>query len=225
MTGDPAHATGTYELPLFPLRVVLFPGRPLPLHIFEERYRQLLADVLEGDRRFGVVAIRRGAEVGSAAEVFDVGTVAEIEGVEHHDDGRADITTRGVERFRIVEMCHQRPYLSARVLRCAEVGASNGEVDAPAAVLRRILGPYLADLGAPQELLERLPHRPSELTWLAAAALQVDVADQQRLLELDGVGERLAAATRMLRREFGIMRHLGAVGSLNPPGPGGADLN
>lgn len=225
MTGDPAHHPGTYELPLFPLRTVLFPGRPLPLHIFEDRYRELLADVLDTDRRFGVVAIRQGAEVAGDAEVFDVGTVAEIEGVEYHDDGRADITTRGVERFRIVDLLHDRPYLRARVRPCVDAGARNGGVAEPAAVLRRVLGPYLADLGAPQELLERLPSQPTELTWLAAAALQVHVCEQQRLLELDAVADRVDVATRMLRRESGIMRHLGAVASLNPPGPGGADLN
>ena len=225
MTGDPAHPTEAYELPLFALRTVLFPGRPLPLHIFEDRYRELLTDALQSDRRFGVVAIRQGAEVAGDAEVFDVGTVAEIEGVEYHDDGRADVTTRGLERFRIVDLLRDRAYLRARVLPCVDAGASNGEVDEPAAVLRRVLGPYLADLGAPQELLERLPSEPTDLTWLAAAALHVDVCEQQRLLELDGVGDRIVVATRMLRRESGIMRHLGAVASLNPPGPGGADLN
>lgn len=224
MTGDPAHP-GTYELPLFPLRAVLFPGRPLPLHIFEDRYRALLRDVLDTDRRFGVVAIRQGVEAAGDAEVFDVGTIAEVEGVEHHEDGRADITTRGVGRFRIVGLLHDRPYLRARVRPCADAGAGNGEVDQPAAILRRVLGPYLADLGAPQELLERLPSQPAELTWLAAAALQVHVCEQQRLLELDALEDRIVVATRMLRRESGIMRHLGAVASLNPPGPGGADLN
>lgn len=225
MTGEAAHPTGTYELPLFPLHAVLFPGRPLSLHIFEERYRRLLADVVEANRRFGVVAIRQGVEVADDPEVFDVGTAAEIEGIEYHDDGRADLTTRGAERFRVESLLHDRPYLRARVRPCVDAGAGNGEVDQPAAILRRLLGPYLADLGAPQELLERLPSRPSELTWLAAAALQVDVVEQQRLLELDAVGDRIALATRLLRRESGIMRRLGVVGSLNPPGPGGAELN
>ncbi len=219
----------TSVLPLFPLRVVLFPGRPLPLHIFEPRYQDLLADVLAADRRFGVVAIRQGAEVGAASEVHAIGTVAEVEEVEHHDDGQADIATRGVERFRIVELLDDRPYLRARVEPCGdrmpEPAVGNGALREPTATLRRLLGPYLADLGAPQEMLEHLPSDPSELSWLAAAALQVDVAEQQRLLELDALDERLAATTRLLRRESGIVRHLGTMASLNPPGPGGAELN
>ena len=217
-------------LPLFPLRLVLFPGRPLPLHIFEPRYRALLSDVLAADRRFGILAIREGTEVGGEPAVFEVGTVAEVEEVEQYEDGRADVTTRGVERFRVVELLHDRPYLRAKVQPCTEerpenVVAGNGQLDADTAALRALLGPYLADLGAPPELLAHLPHDPAELSWLTAAALHVDVAEQQRLLELDALGARIAAAQKLLRREWGIMRHVGANASFNPPGPGGAELN
>lgn len=214
----------SFELPLFPLRVVLFPGRPLPLHVFEPRYRRLLRDCLEADHRFGVVAIRSGCEVGDEADVFGVGTVTEIEHVRHHPDGRADLQTRGAERFRILELLRDRPYLRGRVETCTETPV-NGQGDASAGTLRRLLGPYLSDLGAPEEMLTRLPERAQELSWLAASTVQVDVFEQQRLLELDSVSARIAATVRILRRETGIMRHLGTVGSLSPPGPGGAELN
>lgn len=212
------------ELPLFPLRVVLFPGRPLPLHVFEPRYRQLLADCLEHDRRFGVVAIRSGHEVGGESQVYDIGTVAEIEDVRRLEDGRADIVTRGVRRFRILELQRPDPYPRARVQECHEPPV-NGEVRLPAGLLRHLLHPYLTELGAPEELLTRLPERPDELAWLAASAVQVDLVEQQRLLELDSVPDRLIAAIRLLRRESGLMRHLGAVASLKPADPGGAELN
>lgn len=212
------------ELPLFPLHTVLFPGRPLPLHVFEPRYRRLLADCLEGDRRFGVVAIRTGAEVGSTAAVFSVGTVTEIADVEAMPDGRANITTRGVQRFRIEQMVSDGPYLRAHIHELDEAPAQPGDHER-ASVLRSLLLPYLASLGAPLELLTRVPVDPAPLAWLAASALQVELPEQQRLLELDRCADRLDATLQVLRRESGIMRHFGMVGSLKPVGPAGADLN
>ncbi|HVM00272.1 MAG TPA: LON peptidase substrate-binding domain-containing protein [Egibacteraceae bacterium] len=212
------------ELPLFPLHVVLFPGRPLPLHVFEPRYRTMLEDCLAADRRFGVVAIQAGKEVGGCAEIFEVGTVAQIESVTPLADGRSDILTRGVQRFRVQELVPGTPYLKARVELLAE-GCAAASDRARAAQLRDLLVPYLAGLGAPDELLGRLPSDPDELAYLAAAALQTEVPDQQRLLELDSTGTRLAATLAMLRREASLMRHFGRVGSLRPAGPNGAQLN
>src|SRR2546423_12156315 len=90
---------GVRELPLFPLGTVLFPGVPLPLHIFEERYRLLVRDLMalpEGaSRRFGVVAIREGREVGAdgVRALYPVGCTAELRDVEEDDDGRFDLLT------------------------------------------------------------------------------------------------------------------------------------
>ncbi len=212
------------ELPLFPLHVVLFPGRPLPLHLFEPRYRTMMADCLDGDMRFGVVAIRSGREVGGCAEIFDVGTVAAIEQVQRLEDGRFDILTRGVQRFRVRTLLDGTPYQRAEVDLLAEPHPSP-EAQEQAAALRELLAPYLAGLGAPRELLDHLPTAADELAYLAAAAVQVEVPEQQRLLELDSTEGRVAATLDMLRREAGIMRHLGTVASLRPPGPGGAELN
>lgn len=212
------------ELPLFPLHLVLFPGRPLPLHVFEQRYRDLLRDCLASDRRFGVVAIRSGREVGSGADIFRVGTIAEITDVREHPEGRADIVTRGVQRFRIDALVPGTSYLRARV-QPLEESPTGPEDDSRARTLRDLLMPYLAGLGAPTELLTRLPVRPERLAWLAASALQVEVGEQQRLLELDSCRHRLDATLQVLRREAGIVRHFGTVGSLRPAGPNGAELN
>jgi uncharacterized protein len=218
------------ELPLFPLHVVLFPGRPLPLHLFEPRYRRMLGDCLERDRQFGVVAIRSGREVGDEAQVHEVGTIARIESVEELADGRFDVITRGTERFRVrhvLRPCAEpdgAPYLRGEVDLLAEPPA-DPEVQARAAQLRRLLAPYLLGLGAPEELIARLPVAPAQLAYLAAAAVQVEIPEQQRLLELATTGERLDATLALLRRETGLMRHIGTVGSLRPPGPGGAQLN
>lgn len=212
------------ELPLFPLRVVLFPGRPLPLHLFEPRYRRMLGDCLRGGRCFGVVAIKSGRDTDADAEFFDVGTVADIETVEELADGRYDIATRGVQRFRVRRRLPAAPYPRAEVELLGDAPAEPGDA-ARARVLRALLAPYLLGLGAPEELLARLPWDPSRLGWLAAAAVQVELPEQQRLLELDPVGARLDATVQMLRRETGLMRHFGTVGSLQPAGRNGADLN
>ena len=218
------------ELPLFPLHVVLFPGRPLPLHLFEPRYRRMLQDCLEGDGHFGVVAIRSGREVGVPAEIHEVGTVAKIQSVKELPDGRYDIVTRGTERFRLRRLLQpgeqngQTPYLRGEVELLPELPVDAAE--APRATqLRGLLGPYLLGLGAPEELIERLPAAPAQLAYLAAAAVQVEVPEQQRLLELGSTVERLDATLALLRREAGLMRHFGTVGSLRPAGPGGPELN
>src|SRR3990172_7303439 len=90
------------ELPLFPLNAVLFPGATLPLHIFEERYKQMIRRCLEERTPFGVLLIRKGNEVGEPAEPFDVGTVADMVRVQHLQEGRMNILCRGGERFRVV---------------------------------------------------------------------------------------------------------------------------
>ena len=222
--GELRRTLAAMELPLFPLHTVLFPGRPLPLHVFEQRYREMLRDCLDGDRRFGVVAIKSGAEVGTGADLFDVGTIAEIERVEHLDDGRANIVTRGVARFRIDRVLNSTSYLRAKAEPLPEPPA--GEAAARRArALRNVLIPYLAALGAPTQMLERVPTAPEALGWLAASTLQVELPVLQELLELEDCGSRLEQTLRILRREAGIVRHFGSVASLRPAGPGGADLN
>lgn len=211
------------ELPIFPLRVVLFPGRPLPLHVFEERYQQMLCDILDGDRRFGVVGIRSGNAEDREPSTFEVGCVAEVEQITRLPDGRADLTTRGVQRFRVERWLDADPYHRAEVvpLDDGQNGADPGKVTA----LRELLVPYLQALGAPEELICHLPDSADHLAWLAAAAAQVGLDEQQTLLELDSTAERVDGTLSLLRREASFMRHFGSVGSLRPPGPDGAELN
>jgi Lon protease-like protein len=226
------------DLPIFPLHLVLFPGRPLPLHLFEPRYRQMLRDCLDGDGRFGVVAIRSGREVGTdwrtddddpegdtdvRSIIHEVGTMTEIKTVAERPDGRFDIITRGCGRFRVVEPLHDRPYLHATVEEIGDPPSS--EDDRAAQDLREVLVPYLLGLGVPDEFCERLPEDPSELSYLACSALQVEVPIQQHLLEMPTHASRMLATAKIIRREAGIIKHLGLVGSFRPPGPGGAQLN
>ena len=214
----------SFELPLFPLHVVLFPGRPLPLHVFEPRYRELLDDCLAADRRFGVVAIRQGRAEQGEADVYRVGTVAEIVRVERLDDGRSNIVTRGAERFRITGLRRDRAYLRAHVELLAEESTDVGLAPFVSA-LRSQLESYLEDIGAGETMAGRLPANGAALAWLAACAAELQLSEQQQLLEIDSVAQRLHTTMRLLRREHGLLRRLGHITVLRPQGPAGATLN
>src|ERR1700757_2045534 len=111
-------------LPLFPLGAVLYPGMLLPLHIFEERYRQLVRDLLDGaePRRFGVIAIRKGRETGvdGVHSLYEIGCTAILRRVDQHEDGRFDIVTVGNPRFRPLTLAQPRPSLQGEVEMLAD---------------------------------------------------------------------------------------------------------
>ncbi|MBC7932085.1 MAG: LON peptidase substrate-binding domain-containing protein, partial [Rubrivivax sp.] len=107
---------GVRELPLFPLPLVLFPGVPLPLHIFEERYRRLLADVRASNNLFGLSYFDPGASIGDQPEVGHVGCATEVVEAQPMPDGRSNILTVGVARYRVTEYARSGDlYLVARV--------------------------------------------------------------------------------------------------------------
>ena len=104
------------EIPLFPLgAVVLFPDMPLNLRIFEERYKQLVTDVLETEPIFGIVLIKEGKEVGQAAKPRAIGTIARIIEATPLDNGNFYLSMMGLERFEIMEIVRSVPYLVAKV--------------------------------------------------------------------------------------------------------------
>src|SRR5436189_3175819 len=105
------------ELPIFPLPIVLFPGAPQPLHIFEPRYRELLADCLAADRRFGIAYVPAEPAPGSESlpRAGDVGCVALIQNTQGLPDGRSNILTVGERRFVLIDLVgSDRPYRLAR---------------------------------------------------------------------------------------------------------------
>ncbi len=206
-------------LPLFPLGTVLFPGLVLPLHIFEERYRTLVTDLLafpEGERHIGVVAIREGQEIGEhgAAALFDVGCTALLQQAQEHPDGRWDIVTVGARLFRLTAVDHDRPYLTGEVTWLPdELGdPSLARVLAPS--VRAAFVAYVASLaqasGAEPGDLE-LPDDPLVLSHLVAASLRLDLPDVQDLLEQATGVQRLRRELSLLRREEAFLRVLQAA--------------
>jgi Lon protease-like protein len=206
----------TTELPLFPLGSVLFPGVVLPLHIFEHRYRQLVRDLAalpEGaPRRFGVVAIKDGSEVGrdNVNALYDTGCTAEIDSIVEYEDGRFDITTTGVHRFRLREFDGDGPYPQGVVELMDEVGGPEAEVIAPAlATLFRKYQEVLAGVrGVTVTEIPELPEDPTVLSYLIGAATVLDVYEKQRLLATETTADRLRAEAKLLRREVGVLKHI-----------------
>lgn len=197
------------QLPLFPLNTVLFPSLPLPLHVFEERYRLMIGTCVVTDRLFGVCLIKEGVEVGGPAEPYAIGTVARIAEVERLPDGRMNLMTFGEQRFEVLEITQREPYLIAQVA----FRASSGErpEDALVADVADRLLRYLRDVRGAQ----RLPGRPDliadadRLSYLAVATLGLPALERQAFLEIDATTDRLTRARSLLRRELDAARLFG----------------
>ena len=209
------------KLALFPLGTVLFPGLLLPLHIFEERYRQLVGDLLAGPepRRFGVIAIRKGRETGvdGVSALHEIGCTATLRRVTEHPDGRYDLVTVGTERFRLAGLDHSRAYLQGEVEPIAE--ATGDEVAAAAAVtaVQRGFGAYLGALAkrGAEVSVPDLPDEPVLLSYLVAATIVLDLPDRQDLLAQPDALARLEAERALLARETAM---LGTFTSAPAPG-------
>lgn len=211
----------TDRLPLFPLNSVLYPGLVLPLNIFEERYRRLVRDLLalpDRERRFGVVALRSGREVGAlpvdpAEALFPLGCTAEVATMRPHADGRYDVVATGSTRFRLLSVDDTGPYLVGEVEFLEEPPGDDAEVLALA--VTRAFTDYQRELvdaqgRGPMELPE-LPDDPVVLSYLVAAAMVLDLTDKQDLLTLDDATIRLRAELALLRRETALLGHIHAL--------------
>ena len=205
-------------LPLFPLGTVLYPGLLLPLHVFEERYRQLIRDLLAGPepRTFGVIAIREGRETGpnGILTLHEVGCTATVRQVTELDDGRYDLVTVGTQRFLLTGTDDTRPYLQGQVeLLGEETGDESGAALAARSVqdaFRTYLG-ALAERGVTQVSAPELPDDPILLSYLVAASMVIDLRDKQALLAEPDALHRLVTERMLLSRETTMLRTLTAT--------------
>jgi Lon protease-like protein len=213
-------------LPLFPLGAVLFPGMVLPLHIFEERYRHLVRDLLDAPepRRFGVIAIREGRETGvdAVTALYEIGCVAELREADEHPDGRFDIITVGTSRFRLGALDRSRPYLQAEVEHIIDGLDSQdgrdgrdsrdgrvGEVVLAVRVAQVAFREYLDALvqnGGATIRMEELPDEAVLLSYVIAATMIIDLPERQGLLAEPDVLSRLTAERALLVREAAMLR-------------------
>jgi uncharacterized protein len=208
----------TQTLPLFPLGTVLYPGLLLPLHIFEDRYRQLVHDLLEGPepRQFGVIAIRKGRETGidGVSALYQVGCTATLRRVARHEDGRFDLVTVGTQRFRLASLDDSQPYLTGEVELLAE---ETGEESAAALAAQAVCAAFrtylemLATREAVRVSMPELPDEPLTLSYLVASSMILDLPARQALLaEPDALG-RLTSERALLSREVTMLRSLTAT--------------
>jgi uncharacterized protein len=200
-------------LPLFPLGAVLYPGMLLPLHIFEERYRQLVRDLLDGPepRRFGVIAIRKGRETGveGVQSLYEIGCTATLRRVKEHEDGRFDLVTVGAQRFRLLALDQTLPYLQGEIEMLADEVVDR---TATASLVRAVQVAFrgyldaLTEWGGATVRVEDLPAEPVLLSFLVAAAAVIDLPERQALLDEPDTLRRLAAERAMLSRETAMLR-------------------
>jgi len=186
------------ELPLFPLpKVVLFPGRPLPLHIFEFRYRIMMNTILETDRRFGVLMINP-----LDGKVAQVGCCAEIIHCQRLQDDRMKILTLGQQRFRVLEYVREKPY-RVGLVEWIEDKPPHKDLKPMAQEVEQLLRDVVQLSGKLTEqkieLPDDLPHLPLELSYWIASNLYDVALEQQALLEMQDTYGRLEREAEILK--------------------------
>ncbi|NDJ85884.1 MAG: LON peptidase substrate-binding domain-containing protein [Chloroflexi bacterium] len=201
--------TEHYEIPLFPLNTVLFPGMVLPLHIFEERYKIMIQQCLAESRPFGVVLLKSGQAEGELGPVYEIGTTAEVKQVDRLPEGRMNIITVGLSRFRVLETHDLHPYLSGIVedLPLEQTGQSV-EINTLAKRISSILVDYLSlfkTLSKSNLEIERLPDDPEALGYLTAMVLPVSNYEKQQLLSIRDAHAMLEQTYSLLRHEIQIL--------------------
>ncbi len=186
----------TRELAMFPLGTVLLPGELLPLHVFEPRYRVMIAEVLASGGELGVVLIERGHEVGGGDQRFDVACLARVVRAGRAPDGRYALVVVGVEPVVVLRWLDDDPYPRAMVIAStppsdveSQAGANTA---APSALQLVQRAQALADaLGAERDLATELPSDPDALVHQVVALFGIGPLDRQRLLAAPDVGTRL----------------------------------
>lgn len=192
-----SYSTAVRELPLFPLpEVVLFPTRPLPLHIFEFRYRIMMNTILESDRRFGVLSIDP-----TTGKIAEYGCCAEIVHFERLKDDRMKMLTLGQQRFHVLEYVREKPY-RVGLVEWIEDESTKEDLRPTAKEVETLLKDVVrlsAKLTNQKiELPDDLPSLPRELSYWVASNLYGVAAEQQELLEMKNTLSRLSREKEIL---------------------------
>lgn len=196
--------SGVRELPLFPLPIVLFPGAPLPLHIFEPRYQEMLRDVRAADQTFGLSYFDASESTSDEPPIGHIGCAAEIVEMQNAPDGRANIMTVGVARYTLESYVEtDRMYLVGKVRFFEDVPETDNEL---AAVSEQVIELFMKIARAVRTINNEraaLPDLqtddPERLSFLIAAAMEMDAEIKLGLLELRSTGERLTRIRNMLK--------------------------
>ncbi len=183
-------------LPLFPLDLVLLPGTPLPLHIFEPRYQEMISECLERNQHFGVLR-------GKDQELAEIGCTAEILTItKKYSDGRMDIVTEGRARFEVIQLNQERSFLQAEVLYLHDEpeAASQEEI----AEAMKLHGEIMTLAGAEPEKSVEISE--GQLSFHLAGSLPLDLDFKQTLLGMKSEAERLRAVVAFFENILPTMR-------------------
>ena len=203
----------SFLLPVFPLAIVLVPGELMPLHIFEERYKSLMREALEGSRRFGLSFVER-AEVGvdSVPAIGSVGCEAQITAVVPVGDGRLNLLSVGERRYRILAIDQTEPFVVARVERFGDEPSDNPDLGRLAERVRSAF----ARLAAAAKTLsgESLDVSPPDLdvgpemvSFLVAANIALDNDVKREMLEMTDTAHRLDMLDERLHRMVEVLEY------------------
>ena len=213
------------EMPLFPLNTVLFPGMPLNLHIFEDRYKLMINRCMDEQIPFGVVLISSGSEaMGPLAEPYQVGCTAKITQVKPLAQGRMNLVAVGDQRFRIVELDAQtHPYLSAYVEIDSLQTLNEATLTQAGEALYPMVTKYLeilAQIGDVQFNPDQLPQDALGLANLAAYLIRVDNDVKQDLLEAPDATTFVQMVRSLFKRENALLESMMSAGDhLDNVGP------
>src|SRR4051794_724563 len=176
------------DFPLFPLGIVALPGEVVPLHIFEERYKAMIADCLDDDREFGIVWMSDDGlrPIGCACEVTEV--------LERMDDGRMNILTRGTRPFRVVERQGDHPYPAGTIAFLAD---RDEEAQPDVALAAREAYADLVERATDERPEDDALERMS--AYAMAATVEFGLEAKQGLLDLRSENARMCLVTRLFR--------------------------
>jgi Lon protease-like protein len=194
---------GINELPLFPLPVVLFPGVPLPLHIFEPRYRQMLIDIRLAENLFGVAYFDPNDSENAVPPAGHIGCAAEVTETQGFPDGRSNVLTVGIVRFRIESYVERGdPYLVAKITYFEDNEEDEAALAGPTKEVAEAFTRIAQAVRTINDERTSLPDisdtEPQRLSFLVAAAMEIEADVKQELLELRSTLERLERLGSML---------------------------
>ena len=182
-------------LPLFPLDLVLLPGVPVPLHIFEPRYKEMITECLEQKKTFGIVRTKEKGfmNIGCTADIINI--------LKKYPDGRMNILAEGQKRFEVLQVNQQRAFLQAEVfyLDDEEDRPSTGDLDKAV----RLHGEIMQLAGAHAEDVEKSETR--QLAYRLAGSLPFDPDFQQALLEMNSEAQRIKAIISFFERILPVL--------------------
>lgn len=214
-------------IPIFPLHTVLWPGLPLQLHIFEERYRRLVQDCVRADRRFGVLLIKSGQEaLGELAYTHSYGTIARIKQIKRLKQGCRVVVALGEQRFILRNRIESGPYLKGEIEALAMPRLSQLNITGINDLMRMVDHYVRIVTNGKEDIKNNLmqTRTPMARLWLAAALLQIPHSRKQPLLEITNPASLLLETSRLYQKQLQLLETISQSGP-HPTHPDGYSPN